>query len=293
MGCFLHSGILLPFSRLQYTAVLLVFSYAGLLHAQGPLSANGQGAAEGDGMDFPGSAAASAPGAGFNTGPSAPGLTGGAPGRPSSGTMLWNHLLLNAFQMGMHASNSSGSAGGNHFGAAPRGNPADLDSLFHMVNDLSHDLGAGKKGILGTVPNALSKFDLLRHGGLNLPLNSSLGNFRLSYQNFIGQGSGGTGEKIGRGSPSASFASSHLHSGKADFSATAAISEGSMGCGSCMSAGISSFGGQAGGGMNGGQAGGSMGGQNGGPDEGRGGGPVGGNRGGQHPAASLSLHLSF
>lgn len=220
-------------------------------------------------------------------------------------------MLLDAFQFGMRSSNSAGAAGnggGQGFNVAPQmrggpgqnnggagGNATSLDSLFRMASDLSRDLGAGRRGSLGNAFGVLPALNRFTRGGLNLPFDSSLGSFRLSYQNLFGGAGGSMGNRIGYGSPSASFTSTHLRTGKIDFSSSATISGGSG-----MSAGMSSFGGQGGGGggasfSGGGQAGGGMGGgaSGGGPGGGHGGGPGGASSGGGRPSASVSLHLSF
>jgi hypothetical protein len=249
-------------------------------------------------------AAPSGSGAGFREAPSnsdssrPEGQAGGA----STGSALWNHLLLDAFQLGMRSGNSTGAAaggrnfssGGQGFGAAPQmsggagGNAMSLDSLFRMASDLSRDLGAGKKGTLGTALGVLPKLNQMTRGGLNLPFSSSLGDFRLSYQNLFGGAGSPMNSRIGYGSPSASFTSTHVRTGKIDFSSTASVGG--------MSAGMSSFGGQGGGrgAPSGSQGGGGMGGgaTGGGPSS-HGGGPGGASGGGGRPAASVSLHLSF
>jgi len=165
-----------------------------------------------------------------------------------------------------------------------------------MASDLSRDLGTGRTGSLGAALGVLPTLNQLTRGGLNLPFNSSLGNFRLSYQNLFGGTGSPMGSRIGYGSPSASFSSTHLRTGKIDFSSSATVS-GGFG----MSAGMSSFGGQGGGSTSfGGQAGGGsrMGGGMGGGAPGggpgsHGGGPGGASGGGGRPSASVSLHLSF
>jgi len=162
-----------------------------------------------------------------------------------------------------------------------------------MASGLSRDLGAGRGGATGVALGVLPTLSRLTSGGLSLPMNSSLGSLRFSYQNLLGgmggQG-GGMGTRSSFGSPSASFSSSHYRAGKIDFSTSATVGG--------MSAGMSSFGGGAGGG---GRASGMLGssgggGSGGGPGGGQGGqgAPGGGGSGGEkHPTASLSLHLSF
>jgi len=308
----LHCGVLLPFPSLRRFPILLVFSCIGFLspdflRAQGVVSADGQGASGIGGLDSPRGGASSGSGTGFNAPPSGFGQAGGPPNSSSSSATLWNHLLLDAFQFGIQSGNLSGggdglNGGGPGYGSGPNrsgtgapGNSIDLNFLFRMASGVSSDLAAGKSGTLHTALGILPKFNQLARGGLNLPFNSSFGSFRLSYQNLV-SGVGNTKvARIGEGSPSASFDSSHFRAGKIDFSAAAMLSGGTMGGGSGMSAGMSSFGGQPGGTTSfgaqtegGGPAGGSKGSQGGGP-----GGPGGGNGGEKRPAASLSLRLSF
>jgi hypothetical protein len=292
-------GCIFPFSSLRETTTLLLFAYAvslpaGVLDAQDAVSANGLGA--------------------VSLGMSS--QAGGPSNGSSSGSTPWSHLLLDAFQLGMRSAsrpaasgdgmgfNGSGQRSGgaaSQLGCGPGRtevgrNFFDLSSILETSSNLSRDLGAGKSGTLGTALGVLPAFNQLMRGGLNLPLNSSFGSFRLSYQDLLGGAGGAIGSKTGFGSPSVSFSSSHK-AGWIDFSAAASLSGGSITGGSGMSTGMSSFGGQAAGSMGsasadsstgGGQSGGGPGSQGGGP-----GGPGGGNSGGKRPAASLSLHLSF
>jgi hypothetical protein len=319
----LHSGtpFLLPGQR--RAAILLVFGFASLLWvgpmlAQSDLSAQVQNASGTGGMNLQDNSVSSGPDSGFSAVASNPGRTGIQANSSTTGSALWNHLLLDAFQLGIRSINSSGTAGnGMNFnggpggaassggvgrtGAGPGGNSTSLDSLFRMAGDLSSDLGAGKNGSIGTALRLLPKLNQLSRGGLNLPLNSSFGSFRLSYQNLFGGTGSPMGGRTGYGSPSASFNSTHMRTGKIDFSTAASVSSGFG-----MSAGISSFGGQSAGGASfSPQVGGSGGmdrvtsGGGGGPMGGQGSGPGGGpgrtgGAGGQiRPSASLSLHLNF
>ncbi len=320
----LQHGFIFRFPSLRRTTTLLVFANvvflpAGILHAQDAVSTSGQGAT-GTGMDSQRGNAVSSPTAGFNGVPPDFGQTGSPPQSSISGPTAWNHLLLDAFQLGMRFGNRSGAPGstmgfnGSGQGAgggtasqfvggpsrsAAGGNSFDLNSTFGMAGNLSRDLGAGKSGTLGTALGVLPAFDQLTRTGLNLPLNSSFGNFKLSYRDFLGGVSGPAGGKTGYGSPSASFTNS-LRTRRVDFSAAASVNAGSMGEGLGTSSGMSSFGGQTGGSSSFGsqQMGGAMGSQSssgpGGGQGGRPGGPVGSsNGGGKGPGASLSLHLSF
>jgi hypothetical protein len=314
-------GSVFPFSSLRHMTTLLFFAYAvflpaGVLHAQDTVSANGQGAAT-PGMTSQSGGVASEPAAGLNETPSDEGQAGGPTNGSSPGSNPWSRLLLDAFQLGMRSGNhsvvSGGGSGFNGGGQGSSGGVAsqsgaglgrteagrssfDLNSILGTASNLSRDLGAGKSGTLGTALGVLPAFNQLMRGGLNLPLNSSFGSFRLSYQNLLGGAGGAMGGRTGSGSPSASFTSSRKI-GWVDFSAAASLSGGSITGGSGTSTGMSSFGGQAGGSMGGasadsstggGQSGGEPGSQGGGP-----GGPSGGNGGGKRAAASVSLHLSF
>lgn len=318
MRCVLHSGILFSSRSLRQTVILLVFSCVGFLHAQGALTTRGQGASVSGGMDAQDGAAVSAPSAETAV-PSCFGRAGTPPSGSFSGSAFWNDLLLGAFQLGMRSGNLSGPQGGTSFNgggqgygggaasqpggqpnrAVPGGNPADLDSLFRMASGLSRDLGAGKHGALGTALGVLPAFSQLTGGGLNLSSKTSIGNFRLSYRDLLG--SGAMGGRPGLGSPSASFTSSHVRTGKVDFSAAASVSDGSMSGGSGMSAGMSSFGSQSGGMSSfgstagSGSAGGSQAGgrPSGGPAGSAPGGPGGSSSGGKHPTAAVSLRLNF
>ncbi|MGD0894278.1 MAG: hypothetical protein ABR923_22385 [Terracidiphilus sp.] len=311
-------GYVFPIPSLRYTTTLLFFAYAvflpaGVLHAQDAVSANGQGAAA-PGMNSQSRGAAAEPAAGFNETP--PDVDGGPPKGSSSGSAPWSHLLLEAFQLGMRPGNHSVLSGGSHgFNGSGSGscggvtsqsgvgpgrpgvgrNSFGLNSILGTAGNLSRDLGAGKIGTLGTALGALPAFNQLMRGGLNLPINPSFGSLRLSYQDLFSGAGGAIGSRIGNSSPSPSFAGPRRVVW-VDFSAAAAFSRRSMAGGSSTSAGMSSFGGQAGASTGGpsadssmsGQTGGGPGGQGGGP-----GGPGGNNGGGKRPATSLSLHLSF
>jgi len=322
----LHEMLLSFQIRLHRSIFLLVvyfviFPFAGVLNAQNSLSTPGQQSSERDGVDSSLGRASSPTVAGPEKEATGFGQSRETAGNSAENSTLLNRLLLDAFQFGMHSSNLSGGAGGggnfngggqgiggasgfssgggaNPMGSAPGGSAVGLGSLFQLAGNVSRDLGAGKSGVLGTALGTLPALNQLMRGGLNLPLNSSIGNFRLSYRDLLGSGGNALGGNFGSGSPSASFTSSHFKTGKIDFSAAASVNGGSAGGGSGMSAGISSFGGQAAGGASltsqagGGTAGGSM------PSGGAGGGQGGpggnsGNGGGKRPAASLSLHLNF
>jgi hypothetical protein len=329
----LHKMLLFFQIRLRRTicslvAFFVMFPSVGVLNAQDSLSTLGQQSSGRNGVDSSPSSASSPTSAG--PGPKAAGFgqSRETAGNSSANSTLWNRLLLDAFQFGMYSSNLSGGAGSggssngggqgigsgsafssgsetNPTGNAPGGSAIGLGSLFQLAGNMSRDLGAGKSGVLGTALGALPALNQLTRGGLNLPLNSSIGNFRLSYRDLLNNGGNELGGNLGSGAPSASFTSSHFKAGKIDFSAAASVNGESASGGSGMSAGISSFGGQASGGgqiaggasltsqTGGGAAGNSMG----GPSGGAGGGQSGGNNssggGGKRPTASLSLHLNF
>ncbi|MDR3749925.1 MAG: hypothetical protein P4K94_00415 [Terracidiphilus sp.] len=313
-------------------AALLAISCASFLYAQDALSTNGRSALADGSREAPASAGSASPGAGFHPGPEGFASNGDTPGNASGSSMLWNHLLLDAFQLGYRPGNSSGAGvGGTGFGSAgggfgngagPQqtggslggppnragaggqgGNPANFGSLFQMASDLSRDLGAGKSGTLGAALGALPRFNRLMQDGLNFSSDLSPGSSRFSYRTPFGAG-GSPMRGFGAGSASATYSNPHTRGRKIDFSATAAVNGGGASgvIGGGSSAGMSSFAGTAGGSM-GGQAGGAgdrVAGAGGGPGGGSmgSGGPHGagggGPSGGQgRPAASLSLHLSF
>lgn len=156
-------------------------------------------------------------------------------------------------------------------GGGPRGaGSLNVGSLFQLAGDAGHGLTAGGYTGLGSALGVLPTISQFTRSGLSLPVASSIGNFRLSYQSplTLPGMNGSTFAMHGYGSGFAAYDSPHARSGRVDFSASA-----TMGMGSSGSAG----------GMSGG--GGGMG--HGGP----------GNHNGPsnqpQPAASVSLHLSF
>lgn len=122
----------------------------------------------------------------------------------------------------------------------------------------------GHNGAGGGMPGGDFSFNQLMRGNLAMPMNSSIGNFKLSYQSPF---SATSGLQSGYGSPAATYESPHARSGKIDFSAAAKVGVGGMNGVS----GSNSFGG-GGGGMGGGH------------------GPGGR---GDAPSTSVALHLSF
>jgi hypothetical protein len=296
----LFAPVWFPSLKLRTFALLLAFFCAGLLHAQDSFSSQHQGAPSPDASGSPARTSLSGPSTGSQPAFSDSVQSGDPAGGSAQGSALWNHLLLDAFQLGMRSGSSgagpaggmncgssiapqSGGMPGRSGGAAPSGSPANLESLFRMASTLSGDLGAKQYGALGTALRILPTFNQLTRSGLNLPMSSSLGNFQLSYRNLFGAGSSTMGGKGGFGSPSASFNSTHMRTGKIDFSVAASVTGGSMG-------GSSSFRGKAGGGMGSAPACGAMGGPGGHPGGGAGGGGGGSDK---SPGASLALHLSF
>jgi hypothetical protein len=290
----LFAPVWFPSLKLRTFALLLAFFCAGLLHAQDSFSSQHQGAPSPDASGSPARTSLSGPSTGSQPAFSDSVQSGDPAGGSAQGSALWNHLLLDAFQLGMHSGSSgAGPASGMNYsnatapqpdgrpGSAPGGSSANLESLFRMASTLSGDLGAKQYGALGTTLRILPTFNQLTRSGLNLPMSSSLGNFQLSYRNLFGAGSSTMGGKGGFGSPSASFNSTHMRTGKIDFSVAASVTGGSMG-------GSSSFGGKAGGGMGSAPAGGAMGGPG-----GHSGGGAGGGGSDKSPGASLALHLSF
>ena len=258
-----------------------------------------------------------------------------APSSANHWDRLVQDLIRDGFQMGMRSGNlsqggaggtgmnsggeNSGGAGmngggrgsGGGFGQQSGGRPGgNSGSLLGMASGLSRDLGAGHRGAVGTALNVLPTLDRLSRGGMNFPINSSLGSFHFSYQMPF---TGGLGDRSGMGLPSASF-TSNSPSGKVDFSMAARMSGGISGgqlggSSTSMSAGLSSFGNQSGGTSSfslqpgAGSSGGggtpvfSMGRPGGGSGGGPGGqgkpGPPGGKGGGKGPSASVSLQLKF
>jgi hypothetical protein len=295
----LFAPVLLPSLNLPTLALLLAFLCTGLLHAQDAFSSQRQRSPNSDAAGSPARASLAGPSTESPSTFSDSVQSGDPADSSASSSALWNHLLLDAFQLGMRSgSYGAGPAGGlgnssapqpggmpGRSGSAPGGTPANLDSLFRMASTLSGDLGAGRYGSLGTALRVLPAFSQLTRSGFNLPFSSSLGNFNLSYRDLFGAGSSAIGGRGGYGSPSASFNSPHMRSGKIDFSVAASVSGGSMG-------GSSSFGGKAGGGMGSVPAGGSMGAPGGHPSGGPGGSGSGGSSD-KGPGASVSLHLSF
>jgi len=142
-------------------------------------------------------------------GPNGPGS------RQSGGNMLLNHLLMDAYQLGMRANQRSAGGSGN--------SGLDLSSLFQMGSQISSDLGQGKSGVLGTALGVLLKLNQLSRSGFNLPLNSAAGRFQFSYKDQLGTGGNALGGGIGSGSAQASFTSRSLKNEMFHFSAAAML----------------------------------------------------------------------
>ncbi len=168
---------------------------------------------------------------------------------------------------GMNTAPHSGGMGGGQ----PGGSPLNFGSLFQLAGDLGRGLDSSGHTSLGTALGTLPTLSQLTRSGLSLPMASSAGNFRFSYQSPLSfAGMNGTSLAVhGYGSGFAAYDSPHARSGRFDFSASALMG---MGSGSTAS-GVNSS---------------SMG--HGGP-----GGPGGhgGSNSQSQPSASVSLHLSF
>ncbi|WP_157439994.1 hypothetical protein [Terracidiphilus gabretensis] len=123
--------------------------------------------------------------------------------------------------------NQFGGTSGNGFrgGRASSFNPG---SISQLSGDVSRGLAAGGHTNAASVLGALPSANQLLRGGLNLPVNSSLGNFRLSYQPpFSLNNNFQFKDASGFGSPSAVYESPHARSGHVDFSASAKVGVGS------------------------------------------------------------------
>jgi hypothetical protein len=219
------------------------------------------------------------------------GPSGSAHGRAtqrdsSSGFSFEYRTLLDAFQRGGESRSSRSSGLGGEFGSPRTGlspwgdEPDDLESLFQGTNVRSRGLGAGglgqgMNGAHGSAPGDL-KLDQLMRGNLGMYLKSSVGSFRVSYQDGLGVRSNGLGSRskgmgggAGLGSANTTFNSSTFGNGMFNFAASAML-----GSGSSTGAPRSGF--------------------SAGPMRGAGTGNQFSPNGTQkHSAASVSLHLSF
>ncbi|HWA95466.1 MAG TPA: hypothetical protein VG844_12765 [Terracidiphilus sp.] len=209
----------------------------------------------------------------------------------------WNNLLRDVARMGMlgamrHISSSNTFAGGASEVTQPsrgeiagdtnmnrrnsrEGSQFNLASLFQLANDASRGFSASGQTQLGSALRLLPALNQFTRG-ISLPMNSSFGSFRLSYQSPLHfQGMNGTSLAVhGYGSGLADYESPHMHSGKLDFSASALMG---IGTGEGATRAMA-----AGGGGRGSQGMDMHGGQN----------NRGGNGEGQ-PSASVSVRLSF
>ncbi|HWT67435.1 MAG TPA: hypothetical protein VN151_15080 [Terracidiphilus sp.] len=175
----------------------------------------------------------------------------------------------------MGAGPMQSSSGMNRgMGGGPRGGSLNLGSLFQLAGDASRGLNASGYTGLGTALGVLPTISQLTRGGLSLPVASSVGNFRLSYQSplTLPGMNGSTFAMHGYGSGLATYDSPHARSGRVDFSASAMMGMGSSSTG----------------GMSGGPGGGVGGMGHGGP-----GGSHSGPGTQTQSSASVSLHLSF
>lgn len=175
--------------------------------------------------------------------------------------------------MGAMQSDGLGGAPGGRMGGRPGGSGSlNLGSLFQLAGDAGRGLSANGHTAVGS---ALGMVPGLTGSGLNLPMASSVGNFRFSYQSPLSfTGMNGTQLAVhGYGSGVATYDSPHARSGRVDFSASAMMGMGTSG----SAAGMSTGGGGAGMGHGGGPGGG-----HGGPGSSQ-----------SQPSAAVSLHLSF
>jgi hypothetical protein len=197
--------------------------------------------------------------------------SGSAHGRNASqGFSLWDRTLPDAIQQGGGARANRSSVLG--------GEPDDLESLFQGASgtnapSFGHGhgfggVGSGMNGAHGSAPGDL-KLDQPTRGNLGMYMKSSVGSFRLSYQDAISARSNGLGSGVGQGSAGATFNSSTFGNGMFNFSAISMLGSGST-------------------------AGSSRGGFSSGSMSGHGhGGPSNPSGTEKHPAASVSLHLHF
>lgn len=204
------------------------------------------------------------------------GASSGFSSGPSNGSpMQAGGRYAGGMESGSVGNPASGPAGGSRLRG---GNSGNLGSLFQLAGDVSRGLDASGHANLGTALGVLPTLNQLVRGGLSLPMSSSFGSFRLSYQSPLALGSmmGSRMMTNGYGSGLAAYQSPHARSGRVDFSASALMGMGS--------GGASSYRGGQNGGMGGGMGQGGSGGH----------GPGGHGAGGQsEPSASVSLHLSF
>lgn len=193
-----------------------------------------------------------------------PGAIGTAGRGGGPGPQMGNSMQTNGFAHGPGGGRPDGQPGGS----------LNLGFLFQLAGGLGRGLNSSGYTGLGTALGMLPTLSQLTRAGINLPVASLLGNFRVSYQSPLNlAGMNGTSPTVrGYGSGFAAYDSPHARSGRLDFSASAL-----MGTSSGM-------GGQ--GGASGGMGSGGPGGH----------GPGGGHGGGSsqsQPSASVSLHLSF
>lgn len=159
-------------------------------------------------------------------------------------------------------------------GGAQPGSALNFGSLFRLAGDLGRGLDSSGHTGLGAALGVLPTLGQLTRGGLSLPMASTAGNFRFSYDSpfTLGGTNGSMLMMRGYGSGYAAYDTPHAHSGRFDFSASALTGVGSAG-----SAGTMNGTGGMGPGGTGGHA----------P------GPHASGAGQSQPSASVSLHLSF
>lgn len=172
-------------------------------------------ASDGGGMNFD-------PATGTNTGPGfgqdPGGFNGGASnGFGGSGANRFGGRMGNSFGGGM---------GGRGFSGGGLG----LGSISPLAGDMSRGLGAAGNGAAAGFFGAVPSFNPFTRGGLSMPMNSSFGDFRFSYQSpFSLSNNFAMNHMNGYGAGFATYNSPHVRDGKVDFSAFAKVGMGSAG----------------------------------------------------------------
>jgi hypothetical protein len=164
--------------------------------------------------------------------------------RPSTGAGIgssdFNGGISNGFSgdtgnaFGGDTENQFSGAPGNGFrssSAAPGSfNPGsfNLGSLSQLSGNLGRGLAAGGHTNAAAALGALPSFSQSLHSGFSLPVSSSLGSFRLSYQSPLSLTNNFQIRDMNSfGSSMAAYDSPHLRSGHIDFSAAAKVGVGS------------------------------------------------------------------
>jgi hypothetical protein len=173
------------------------------------------------------------------------------------------------FGAGMGTGFRGASGGSGNYGEGFNG--FNLGSFPPLTGDPGRGPGVGGHGNAAGAIGAVPSFNQLFRGNLSLPVNSSFGNFRLSYQDPLSLSNSFQMRGLnGYGSGFATYDSPHARSGRIDFSASAKVGM-SSGYGS-SGYGMGNFG---------------SGGTNAPGSHGPGGNPAG------QPSSAVSLHLTF